>query len=487
MKPTATAASALFVALAAIVACDESPADSNPDSDVEIEFRNGTDPSALGPLPTCVSNWNHDGIAGEVHFPSLNACVHTLDAPLAVLLRGNGYSYAGYDFLLQHLASWGYIAVSINVLAPAPDEHADPTADALDYLDDFSTNWPMASHIDTDSLALIGHSRGGGTVRHLADALAGEGDPWTVRALVVMAGTNADELDVDADMTDGLLVMHAGPDADVTAAKGVRLYDRAGSETSQAAWSPRFDKAFKLFAGGTHKGFAGQKDLGAPDQGLVARGYVLAFLRGRIQGDQALYDDYVVGGAVPATWPSRIVSQYSDAVRKVVDNGEDGSWSTSTIGGVVKVSNAQVVAIDLEADATSEHSTRALQLRASNAGGNATWFIPTGSGNVGAYENLDFRVLIDANTTTTNLFVEIQRGGAWSAPLAVSDYTEIATRVAGPFAGTYIDAMASVRVPLVDFGGAGDVQAIRLSCQGDAVNRWFTIDNLEFATNAFGG
>jgi dienelactone hydrolase len=471
----------------ALSACDEDsePGEFGVDDD---QLRSG-DPSDMGPLPTCEATANYNGISGEVHFPSLNSCINTLpDLPLVVLLHGAGYSYTQYDFMLEHLASWGYIGVSIAVLADFPDAHETATAEAIDYLDGFLADWPKAGNIDPDRIALVGHSRGGGTVRHLADALAGEGDPWTVEAVVVMAGTNADELDVMPDTTEGLLVMHDGADGDVPVWKGVRLNDRSGTESSTGFSSPnRMYKAFKLFEGGYHSGFAGETPLWSPDQGTVARGYVLAFLRGHLQSNMTFYNEYIVGDAVPSAWPNRILSQYSDGqVRQVVDHFEDGLLSGNTIGGTVTVSHAEANVVDLDVDPVSTHSTHAIDFRAGDTGGSVTWTIPANRGNAQAYANLSFRIAVDEGPAVNGLTVSIRNNGVWSPALVVSDYGDIHTPVAvQPVLAPKDRVMSTISIPLDDFGAVDDVESIRFSISAATSGRWFLLDSLEFAGSGF--
>jgi dienelactone hydrolase len=468
----------------ALSACDDG---SEPtELGVDDQLRSG-DPSDMGPLPTCEFAANYNGINGEVHFPSFTGCVTTLpDLPLVVLLRGNGFSYTQYDFMLEHLASWGYIAVSVNVLADSPNEHEAPMVDAIDYLDGFLADWPMAGNIDPDRVALVGHSRGGGTVRHLADALAGDGDPWTVKAVVVMAGTNADELDVMPDTTDGLLIMHGGTDGDVPVYKGVRLTDRSGTESSAGFGSPNLMyEAFKLFDLGTHAGFAGVTQVGS-DQGAVARGYVLAFLRGHLQSNMTFYNEYIIGDAVPYGW-GRMLSQYSDGVaRKVVDHFEDGLLSASTIGGTVMVSHASASVVDLDADPDSTHSTHAVDFSATSNAGSVTWTIPSGRGNAGIHADLSFRIAVDEGAAITGLMLSIKNNGVWSPTLAVSDYGDIHTPIAvQPFLAPEDRVMSTIRIPLADLGAVDDVESIRFSVAAPDVGRWFLLDSLEFAGSSF--
>lgn len=104
--------------------------------------------------------------------------------PLVVLSHGNGHDYRWYDYLGEHLASWGFVFMAHSNNTGPGIETASTTTLAntewllqnLDSVDDGA----LLDRIDPRRIAWIGHSRGGEGVTRAYDRLAG-GD-WSSEA-----------------------------------------------------------------------------------------------------------------------------------------------------------------------------------------------------------------------------------------------------------------------------------------------------------------
>ena len=92
------------------------------------------------------------------------------ELPLVVISHGNGHDYRWYDYLGEHLASWGYVVMShsnetgpgIETASTTTLENTDEFLGALDAIADGA----LEGHVDARRIAWIGHSRGGeGVVR----------------------------------------------------------------------------------------------------------------------------------------------------------------------------------------------------------------------------------------------------------------------------------------------------------------------------------
>ncbi len=98
--------------------------------------------------------------------------------PLVFISHGNGHDYRWYDYLGEHLASWGFVVVSHDSNTfPGPDAAAVSLRDNIDHFHDQLDDWFNGTLVDRldGSIALIGHSRGGEAVLRVVDDLV-EGD-----------------------------------------------------------------------------------------------------------------------------------------------------------------------------------------------------------------------------------------------------------------------------------------------------------------------
>lgn len=90
--------------------------------------------------------------------------------PLVVISHGNGHSYTWYQWLQEHLASYGYVVTSHqNETQPGIETASLTTLENTDYLlanRETVANGALAGKIDPTRIIWIGHSRGGeGVVR----------------------------------------------------------------------------------------------------------------------------------------------------------------------------------------------------------------------------------------------------------------------------------------------------------------------------------
>ena len=103
--------------------------------------------------------------------------------PLVVISHGNGMNYAWYDFLQEHLASYGFIVMShANNTFPGVETASTSTLQNTDgFLQDQGTmaGGVLDGHIDSSRISWIGHSRGGEGVVRAYDRIVDEGYPVT--------------------------------------------------------------------------------------------------------------------------------------------------------------------------------------------------------------------------------------------------------------------------------------------------------------------
>jgi hypothetical protein len=121
--------------------------------------------------------------------------------PLVVISHGNGHDYTWYDYIGQHLASWGYIVMSHqNNTGPGIDTASNTTLRNTDYLlanTATLVGGALDGLVDGERIAWIGHSRGGEGVTMAYDKLV-EGrytsDVYTAEDIRVIASIAPTEI-----------------------------------------------------------------------------------------------------------------------------------------------------------------------------------------------------------------------------------------------------------------------------------------------------
>lgn len=132
----------------------------------------------LGPEPEHCSGGGLDDM--RIYHPQILADAgFTGTFPLVVISHGNGHCFDWYDFLGQHLASYGYIVMSHDNDTGPGIQTASTTT--LTFTDKILLNQGtlgggiLDGHIDARRISWIGHSRGGEGVVRAFDRMVEEG------------------------------------------------------------------------------------------------------------------------------------------------------------------------------------------------------------------------------------------------------------------------------------------------------------------------
>lgn len=133
-----------------------------------------SDTVALGPLSTTYIDYSGGSWLGQrTWYPTNIASMGQL--PLVVISHGNGHDYTWYDYLQEHLASYGYVVMSHqNNTQPGIESASTTTLTNTDYfLGNLGTigGGIFNGHIDGSRITWIGHSRGGEGVCRAYDRL----------------------------------------------------------------------------------------------------------------------------------------------------------------------------------------------------------------------------------------------------------------------------------------------------------------------------
>lgn len=143
--------------------------------------------------------------------------------PIVIISHGNGHEYTWYDYLGEHLASWGFVVVAHrNDTMPGIETAATTTLDNTAWFVTHLDQFGLEGVADPHNIAWIGHSRGGeGVVRAYDRIVDGEDDPdgygaEDIRLISSIAPTvfNGPDLTDPHDVTYHLLA--GGADGDVT-------------------------------------------------------------------------------------------------------------------------------------------------------------------------------------------------------------------------------------------------------------------------------
>ena len=447
----------------------------------------------------CTWRWTCGGVQGQMRWPTTGSCWNDAvrDMPLAVILHGNGFNYRDYDYLQDHLARNGILSASVNKVA-AGETAADHqvVADAAEtyltsacFQSNFLDNFSSADPVDFERTALIGHSRGGESVRYLANNLSTNPD-FTVRAVVSMAPTRATTASLYGTKTPAYMLLYGTHDEDVEPDAAFESHDLAGWNEISTPTSYDLDRSMKLFIGGFHNGFSDDSVGLFPVQWEVAQGYVNAFLHAWLLNDWQFYSGYVRGDQVPGTWGNGISSQFSSSVaRRVIDNFEDFSVTPNTLGGAVTTYGvASIAAVSATPIAETSHAGRILRFTPGQDNAYVAWDIPVGQRNANGYLYLSLRLgmLEGSGPISGRLWIKNGANYAW---VDLADYggvpepTVMCTQSAALSCITYEDQgyMRTLRVPLSAFGSHNDVQRVYLQFLSGAVGDDFMVDNVEFS------
>ena len=98
--------------------------------------------------------------------------------PLVVISHGNGHDYTWYDYLGNHLSSWGYVVIAhTNNTGPGIDTASTTTLQNTEvFLRDLAVlgNGMLNGYVDGNTITWIGHSRGGEGVAHAYNKLVND-------------------------------------------------------------------------------------------------------------------------------------------------------------------------------------------------------------------------------------------------------------------------------------------------------------------------
>ena len=434
-------------------------------------------------------------------------------------------SHAGYTYLAERLASWGYIVVSINAnrgvnAAPgvADDRGLNLRRGRLVHkhllrLSEWnaaggapaSLGFDVRGTLDFSHLGMLGHSRGGEGVRAAYNLYRDPGSPWPARIGPIgfeaifeigpVDGQTSRILNADGTSWNVLLPMC---DGDVFNLQGVKPFDRMMLIRNETPATPK--STFTVW-GANHNfyntewqlsdspGCLGHKRLfdhllGSPDQRTTAVASVLAFFRGHVgaAADPALATIFNPQFDVPAAVAdvTRVDRGYTDspnaAVTRTFDDFDQPTGFNSS-GAANTASNVTVVHGGI---ANHSSQQRVAQIAWRSAGAQtffqSNWTPPGAGQSAAAYKTLEFRVARqcgdDACSKTdaqwlfaTSFSVRlVGADGTVSPAFPISNFLTLTGPVGGlvTFVGSSPHPiLQTIRIPLAAFGKAAFLKQLR--------------------------
>jgi hypothetical protein len=426
-------------------------------------------------------------------------------------------SHAGYAYLADRLASWGYIVVSINAnrgVNAAPGVTGDRGLNLrrgrlvlkhLQKLSEWNTHaattppslgFDLFGKLDFAHVGLLGHSRGGEGMRAAYNLFRDAGSPWPARIGAVgfegifeigpVDGQTGRVLNADGTAWNVLLPMC---DGDVFNLQGVRPFDRMlliRSETvplqksTYTVWGTNHNFYNTEWQLSDSAGCLGHKRLfpnllGSAQQRVPAISSVLAFFRGHVgsAADPGFNANFDPEFALPST--------VTDVTR--VDRGFDvpGFAFTTTFDDFDQASGTNSYGSPNDASRVSvahggiwDHSTvqRVAQIEWDNASAatffQSNWTPPLTSRDASGFRTLEFRVSRQCGDAvcrnpgsqfhfTVNFSISlVAADGTVSAPVQLGDYLTLTGPVGGLVRGAGASPhpiLQTVRIPLSSFTG----------------------------------
>ena len=173
-------------------------------------------PYAVAASDTSESRW----IKMRVYQPVAEGLT---DLPIVIISHGNGHDYRWYDYLGEHLASWGFVVMShANNTEPGIETCSTTTLDNTSWFVTHLDQFDLDGVADVNNIAWIGHSRGGeGVVRAYHRIVEGEDTPdgfvaSDIRLVSSIAPTVFTDQDTTRPHEVTYHVLAGGADGDVT-------------------------------------------------------------------------------------------------------------------------------------------------------------------------------------------------------------------------------------------------------------------------------
>jgi hypothetical protein len=436
--------------------------------------------SPSGPTPTVTLTRK-----ATIRYPATAGGVDTPVAPgahpLVVLCHGNSgmpTSYLGYNYLLDHLAGHGFIAMSIHVEPGWMIEaRARAIIEHLNVMLGLNLNPGLFNgHIDFANVGIGGHSRGAEAVVRAARINTAEALGWNIKAGVSIAPTDFHHF---GDPGIPLMVIYGSLDGDVAGFWGsppgasftvFDIYDEAaGSPRSfvfaYGADHDRFNTEWASIEASTELSWGHITASDLPNlisltaHEDVARAYHAAFFQTHLQGRSEQKSFFNCELRPSAVSGLQIYNSHQETGGRVVDNFEQlpHDPAANTIGG--SVTQSGLVSPPIEdllhtIDSHSPHQTAGLAVAWASSTPLYTSQVPLAQKDVSSFGVISFRVTQKYGSAQNpanqpqDLFVRLTDHGGNSRRIRASQFAPIPYPFERGETTLTKSAMSTVRIPL---------------------------------------
>jgi len=380
------------------------------------------DPGTTGANPVCSHEFTYPLFSSDLEGQFNDAIVYApgnmvgkncqataSNCPLVLIIHadGTGVSHLSYDALGRHLASRGFVAISVN--RDKDDGSIIRQGSIVGSLYRFLNKGGLGiKSITNNTTAIVGHSAGGKCAHQVTSVPAMEG--WTLKCLCLMAPTIKSTKTLTGTVTAFMSIIverETDPNAvgllDVMdKGTGVKAFEDAAVVSSNMF---AFAKHLVRVADGSFAGHYFQNQ-------HFTLAYIAAFLH-CYQKEEIIYQRFLKGQSVPASLkkvPTFLGSSHlhEDVARKLLVEIEDSepTFETSATG----ISEVQF-AIPFEIDKRCLHTKRVLKFKWDRAksGLNTLKLFTVGSIDASTWKTLSFNIAqIYFSTRSAGPDVELQ-------------------------------------------------------------------------------
>lgn len=464
-----------------------------------------------GPMPTDTLP-----LTATVRYPAQTSGVGAACAagtfPLVVIMHGNsGYdtSYLGYNYLLDHLAGHGFIAMSI--YAPVGVMIETRARAILAHIGIMAQNHAnpglFHGHVDLGHIGIAGHSRGGEAVVRAARINTAESLGWQIQAGASIAPTDYHHY---GDPGIPLLVIYGANDGDVAGTWPDRtcfdIYDEAGRPRSfvfvYGATHDQFNTVWAPTSLSVESDIAPSdiaKLITLADHENVAKGYITALMQSHLQGrDEQL--EYFRTSLKPSLVSSiEIHTSHQEVGTRLLDDFEQTPHNphANSLGGAVVGTALSALSENAlrTLDAHSPHVTSGSGIAWQSSAGIYLSQLPPVFKDVSGYAALAFRVTQKYGSANNppnqpqDLFVRLTDGLGRTRAIRASVFTNIPYPYERGYPDLIKSALKTIRIPLASYTianlGAQDVDLTNIasvSFEFDAnPTGEIEIDDIEFS------
>ncbi|MEO8702070.1 MAG: hypothetical protein ABI867_18650 [Kofleriaceae bacterium] len=322
-------------------------------------------------------------------------------------------AYRGYDYLLEHLASHGYIAVALRlddaIHSTGSEGQAHGVLAHLTALAAHDRDAGLFQHrIDLAQIALLGHSTGGGAVVIAEARNRAEGLGWNIGAVITLSPTDGSGTTASPPTlrTARHLAIYGSNDGDIGTWIGYpygiggigtafRIYDRSESEKAMVfVLDADHDSFVRLLDSEWHTDPSAVV-LSKPQHEAVLCAYTTAFLQWQLEGRTELRTYFTGESRIPSLPGIQTRHQYSAAADRklVVDRFDNYVTSRNSIGGFVgwggfdSLREGPLPDLDLR----TPHASMGAKLRWSTTAGVYRSYLPGAYQDLSGYEYLSVR------------------------------------------------------------------------------------------------